>query len=751
MRLIDVILPLAISDSYTYEIPADIEYPQIGMRVLVPLGKKQVTGIVYRHRTEPVADTSIQIRPILAILDATPIVTPNQLWLWEWISQYYLCTMGEVMAAALPAGIIDDNYKARTVTYMDWEQGMTYDQALTLIQRSPKQRTMLQYFVEHYQPNKGVERRELIEGSGESPAILRALVEKHILQEVKSSVSRLIPYQGTIKPAFALNDKQQRAYQHIIAAWTQHNTVLLHGVTSSGKTEIYIHLIQEQLAQGKQVLYLVPEIALTTQLTERLRCIFGDQLYVYHSRFSSDERVEIYNEIKNNIDGQTPKAKLILGARSSVFLPFQSLGLIIVDEEHDSSYKQQDGTPRYHARSVAIMMGHHYHCHVLLGTATPSIESYYNAYQEHKYGLVTLAERHAGIQLPTIQCIDLKRQYHRKEMYDHFSDPLVERIREVLEKGKQVILFRNRRGYSSYIQCSKCGQVLKCVNCDVSLTLHKHRFIQIGEEQLTCHYCGHTQTKPSQCPTCGGEWKEIGFGTERIEDELYTLFPKARVGRMDLDTTRNKNAHQDLINQFAQHQLDILIGTQMVTKGLDFDNVSLVAVLNADSLLNTPDFRSHETAFQMLEQVAGRAGRRGERGEVIIQTFMPDHPIFAFLSQHDYVGLYQHQIAERQLFHYPPFYRLIDITLKHRNNDRLLAASTLLQERLQQVFGHRCSPIIIPSVARMHNTYLRHILLRIEGHADIQRAKQLLMESIHYVQSLRNCLGTIIIPDVDPM
>ena len=491
---------------------------------------------------------------------------------------------------------------------------------------------------------------------------------------------------------------------------------------------------------------------------------------MYHSRFSNAERVEIYHEVRGEEHPKTQafsgaplrledggerllgdkairreaKGRVILGARSAIFLPFKDLGLIIVDEEHEPSYKQQDPAPRYHARSAAIMMAGWYGAKVLLGTATPSVESYYNAVTG-KYGLVEMTERYKGLQLPRITMVDLQRQYHRKEMYGHFADPVVFRIREEIARGKQVILFQNRRGYAPYLQCTHCGEVPKCPNCDVSMTYHK------GNNTLVCHCCGHSMQAPRLCPKCQNEYKAQGFGTERLEEEIQTLFPSARVARMDLDTTRKKDGHQQIIDQFARHEVDILIGTQMVTKGLHFDGVSLVVVLQADSLLNQPDFRSYEHGFQMLEQVSGRAGRTGAQGEVMIQTFDPKNPVFEYLKNHDYQSLYTQQVEERKIFNFPPFHRMIVLTLKHRDSARLTAASEMLQAQMQSVFGQRVSGVIVPSVARLQNMHVRQIRLMVEVGANVAKAKHLLREQIRTVQQQAACKGTVIYADVDPM
>ena len=748
--LYDIILPLAIADVYTYNIPealltiANRQSPITGCRVLVPLGKKSIIGIIYRKH-EGELPANVKVRDVLQIVDDTPIVTAEQLKLWEWLSSYYMCTLGEVMAAALPSEIIDDNYSAATTQYIQLSPAYlakaAQEQLLGELKRAKKQEQLVRDFLRLAQ-NYQVERRVLLEQTGVSGAILRTLIDKGIFLEEERPISRLRQYNGEIQQPHPLDSQQSRAIAEIQESWREKNVTLLHGVTSSGKTEVYIHLIEEVLQQGKQVLYLVPEIALTTQLTDRLQAVFGDKLVVYHSKFSNAERVEIYHEVKG--ERREAKGRVILGARSAIFLPFNNLGLIIVDEEHEPSYKQQDPAPRYHARSAAIMMAGWYGAKVLLGTATPSIESYHNALSG-KYGLVEMTERFQGLQLPQITMIDLQRQYHRKEMYGHFADPLVYRIREELAKGKQVILFQNRRGYAPFLQCPSCGEVPKCPNCDVSMTYHK------ANRTLVCHCCGHSTSAPNHCPKCKTEYRTQGFGTERLEEEIQGLFPEARVLRMDLDSTRKKDAYQTIIDRFAKHEVDILIGTQMVTKGLHFNDVSLVAVLQADSLLNQPDFRSYEHAFQMLEQVSGRAGRTGSQGEVMIQTFDPKNSLYQHLIQHDYQGLYAEQIAERKAFGFPPYHRMIMLTLKHRDMQRLTASSDMLQQRLQQAFGSRVSGVILPSIARTQNMYVRQIRLTIEATANIARAKEMVREQIRWVQEQTQCKGVIVLPDVDPM
>ena len=737
-----------------------MQYPPIGVRVLVPLGRKTITGVVYRPHEGALPDT-VKLREVLDILDEQPVVTAYQLRLWEWLSQYYMCTMGEVMAAALPSGIIDDDYKALTTQYIQLSpthlDPRQQELTLSLLTRAKSQHKLLETFLSMSRnqntgmPDAGypmpVERRALLEASGVGSAVLRTMMDKGIFCEQERTVSRLRDYTGETHTPHTLDTQQQRAVEQIRQSWQQKPVTLLHGVTSSGKTEVYIHLIHEMLQQGKQVLYLVPEIALTTQLTDRLQAVFGNQVVVYHSRFSSDERVEIYSSLSPIASSPS---RLILGARSAIFLPFSNLGLVIVDEEHEPSYKQQDPAPRYHARSAAIMMAQWYGAKVLLGTATPSIESYHNAVSG-KYGWVEMTERFRGLQLPKITMVDLQRQYHRKEMYGHLADPVVFRMREELARGKQVILFQNRRGYAPFLQCPQCGEVPKCPNCDVSMTYHK------SNNTLVCHSCGCTQSsianRPlpiAHCPKCGTAWKLRGIGTERLEEEIHGLFPHARVARMDLDSTRKKDAYQQIIDRFAQHEVDILIGTQMVTKGLHFDGVSLVVVLQADSLINQPDFRSAEHAFQMLEQVSGRAGRTGTAGEVMIQTFDAKNPLFTLLSKHDYRGLYEQQVSEREMFCFPPFHRLIVLSLRHRDERRLERGSVVLMEALRKVFGARVSGVITPLVSRRQNQYIRQLRLRVEQGANVQRAKQLLRAELDAFLRQSDGKGTVVAIDVDP-
>ena len=644
--------------------------------MLVPLMAKEVRGVVLRTHTEPVDPAfAAKIRPFIRVLDEAPVVPREQLALWQWMSAYYMCTLGEVMSAALPGGL-----------------------------------------------------------------------DKRLTDPPKRRRTAIPPYTGPVEPAHSLTPAQQKSVDEIEGFWSSgKDIVLLHGVTSSGKTDIYIHLIRSQLEQGKNVLYLVPEIALTTQLTSRLQHVFGDRLIVYHSRLTDAEREQRYRELSRvRPESAAGHPYVVIGARSAVFMPVPEIGIVIVDEEHEPSYKQEEPAPRYHARSAAIMLAKEHGAKVLLGTATPSLESYYLA-QKGVYGLVEITERFGGAELPEIRLVDLRRQYERKEMYGHFSDPLIAQIRRVLAEGKQVILFQNRRGYAPQIQCTSCGQPPRCVQCDVPMTLH------LRDKEMRCHYCGYHSPIPDLCPHCGGEYKTIGFGTERIEDEIQTFFPDARVLRMDLDTTRNRSAYQDIINAFANHECDILVGTQMVTKGLHFDDVRLVAVLNADPLFNQPDFRAYERAYQMLEQVAGRAGRKGTKGEVWIQTFDTANLVLQMVQHHDYASLYNHQIAERKMFNYPPFYRLIRLQLRHAKQQQVHLAAAELQTYLTRIFGPRVSGVIIPSVERVQAYYIRELTLRIEQGANMAEAKRRVREAIAYVSSVSSGKNVKIIADVDPL
>jgi len=586
-----------------------------------------------------------------------------------------------------------------------------------------------------------VSKKELLERTGVSAAVLNGLVERGAMEIYVKEIGRLDVSEIQTSEQYELNDFQQEAYLEIEKQFLEKQVVLLHGVTSSGKTELYIQLINKVLAEGKQVLYLVPEIALTTQLTSRLKRVFGRRLGVYHSKFSDAERVEIWNNVLTD-----KTYDVIIGVRSSIFLPFRQLGLIIVDEEHESSYKQYDPAPRYHARNAAIMLASMHGAKTLLGTATPAVETYYNALTG-KFGLVELNQRHEEMDMPEILVVDSKEAYRKKQMESHFTPLLLEKITKALQNSEQVILFQNRRGYAPYIECKACAYVPHCKNCDVSLTVHK------VFNTLTCHYCGYTEPIPNICPACGtpGTLSTKGFGTEKIEDEIKLIFPEARVSRMDLDTTRSKKSYEKIITDFEQQKVDILIGTQMVSKGLDFERVSLVGILNADNMLNFPDFRAHERAYQLMAQVSGRAGRKNKRGTVVLQTSSPEHPIIGQVIRNDYKAMFNTQCEERKLFRYPPYFRMIQIVMRHRDPKVLTHAANRMAADLRAVFGARVLGPNVPSVSRIQNLYIKHILLKFEVEASPERAKELLRQITNQVLAEPQFKAVWINLDVDPM
>ena len=615
-----------------------------------------------------------------------------------------------------------------------------------LQRRAPKQLDLLMRYLELSGSLGGssvreVSKAELLQRAQATPAVFNGLVEKGILEIYKQEVGRLDNSAvADLQPLNPLNVHQEKAYHAIINVFHQKNVCLLYGVTASGKTEIYIHLIAETIRRGRQVLYLLPEIALTAQITARLRRVFGARLGIYHSKFPDAERVEIWQK---QLSGQD--YDIILGVRSSVFLPFRRLGLVIVDEEHENTYKQQDPAPRYHARNAAIMLASYYGAKTLLGTATPSLESWYNA-GTGKYGLVELKERYTQIQLPEILPVDIKELQHKKRMNGPFSPLLLQHIREALEQHAQVILFQNRRGFAPMVECHTCGWVPRCKNCDVSLTYHK------GLRQLTCHYCGYTMPVPRRCPACEGtDLRSRGFGTEKIEDDIRVLFPEARVARMDLDTTRTRAAYERILADFEQGRTDILIGTQMVSKGLDFEHVNVVGILNADTMLNYPDFRAYERAFQLMAQVAGRAGRKDKRGRVVLQTKSIDHPIIAQVMANDFEGMASGQLAERQMFRYPPYYRLVYVYLKHRDEALLDVMAHAMAERLRAVFADRVLGPDKPPVARVQTLFIRKIVVKIETTASLSRVRQWLVEVQREVQSDERFRSLLVYYDVDPM
>lgn len=642
------------------------------------------------------------------------------------------------------------SYKPRVEVRVRLTEGMqaeeTVHRLFDTLARAPKQLALLMKYIElsgwsgEKKNPKEVSRKALLDATGATNSVFNGLVEKHIFETYTFEIGRLSEGPVETVGLNPLSMAQQRAYTEILAHFHQKNVCLLHGVTASGKTEIYIHLIQQVIQAGKQVLYLLPEIALTTQITERLRRVFGNRLGIYHSKFPDAERVEIWRKQLTDQDYD-----VILGVRSSVFLPFRRLGLVIVDEEHENTYKQQEPAPRYHARNAAIMLASMFGAKTLLGTATPSIETYYNAVNG-KYGWVQLTERHQQIQLPHIEVVDIKELARKKRMTAQFSPLLLQKIREALDQKEQVILFQNRRGFAPMIECRTCGWVPKCKNCDVSLTYHK------GLNQLTCHYCGYTYQVPKSCPACGGvELMNRGFGTEKIEDDIKLIFPEARVARMDLDTTRTRTAYERIIADFEEGKTDILIGTQMVSKGLDFDRVSVVGILNADSMLNYPDFRSYERAFQLMAQVAGRAGRKNKQGLVVLQTKSPDLPLIHQVVANDYSGLYQTQIDERRLFKYPPFYRLIYVYLKHRKEGVLEQAADLMAGYLRNGLGDRVLGPDRPPVSRIQTLFIRKIVVKIEQQASMSKVREYLQQVQRAIIEDERFRSLLVYYDVDPM
>ncbi len=804
-----VILPLALPTTYTYAIPEHFsDLIKVGVRVEVNLGKKKkYAGIIKEITTQK---PPYPTKEILNVLDEEPVLYPEQLKLWHWISNYYMCSEGEVMIAALPAhfklssetillyneeneydftdlnddeyivaealsikkeikiteiqelldvthvypvikNLIDKNicrvweqmtekYKAKLENYVILHPTYHNEEALSEKlndwKGAPKQMELLLAYL-HLQKTQGeVIQSELLKKAGATPAQLKGLVQKDILLVEKRSVDRIKVLPKTVQLDFELSEAQNDAYQAIGDKLKEKNVCLLHGITSSGKTQIYIRLMETYFSAGKQVLYLLPEIALTTQIIRRLQKHFGGNIAIYHSKFNNNERVELWNKIK------TGEVKMVVGARSALFLPFQQLGLVIVDEEHDGSYKQQEPAPRYNARDTAIFYASLFNAKVLLGSATPSVESYYNAYH-HKYGLVELNDRFGGIQLPAIEIVDT-RQMSKKEKV-MLSPPLKDAIQNALDKNKQVILFQNRRGYNPYMICGTCGFIPQCIHCSVSLTLHKF------SNRLHCHYCASTYPKLITCPGCGSnEWLEKNFGTEKIEELLDEEFPNHKVGRMDVDNVRGKTDHDNLIQAFEQHRLDILVGTQMVVKGLDFDNVSLVGILDADGLLSFADFRVNEKAYQLMEQVSGRAGRKGEQGKVMIQASNVQHPILQMLLQHDYKRFYEEEIAGRQQFFYPPFSRIILLTLRHKDKIRVTEAADHLAASLKQDLKNHIIGPADPVVNRVRNQYLKEILIKLPKEPGLlNRYKSAIHNHISLLHSEKKYRSVFVVADVD--
>lgn len=777
LYFIEVVLPLAVSKTFTYQVSeAEFHYIQIGMRVAVPFGKTKIyTALVLDKTNTP--PHLYEAKEIHQILDEKPVVNSHQIEHWKWIASYYMCSLGEVFRSALPSGYIlesetiisakenaeidsnelkddeylilealksqssitvqdvikilgkktvfpiinrllakgalvlqeeiSEQYKPKLVRYIKLHESFLQQEQLAelleVLSKAKKQRELvLHYFQLQAREKAPISVKKLIETSGSTSAVVKSLVDKTIFEEYYIAQDR-VAFDKDEDSQFTLSEAQQLAFDSIQENFKTFDVNLLHGVTASGKTEIYIKLLEQYIKEGKQVLFLLPEIALTTQLVQRLTAYFGNEVAVFHSKYTNNERIEVWNQVLKN----SQKAKVVIGVRSALFLPFSNLGCIIVDEEHEQTFKQHDPAPRYHARDAAIVLAKQQGAKVVLGSATPSLESYYNV-QSNKYGLTELKVRYGNVVLPEIQLVDLKDKYFRKKMSGHFSDELLEEITETLSKGEQVILFQNRRGFSPYVECMTCGHVPHCPSCDVSLTYYKFK------NQLRCHYCGHSIANPTHCHSCQSvDVTSKGFGTEQIEMELKTLFPEKNIGRMDQDTTRGKFGFEKIIDSFKNREIDVLVGTQMLAKGLDFDNVTLVGILNADNLLNQPNFRAYERAYQMMMQVSGRAGRSEKKGKVVIQTYNPYHNTIQQVLGNDYAGMYKEQIYERQNFKYPPFFRLIKLTLKHRDFDKLKEGSMWLYNVLSQNLDMPVLGPEEPAINRIRNEYIRTIMVKI--------------------------------------
>lgn len=813
-NFIDVIIPIPLKKLFTYSVTAsESEFLERGMRVAVPFGKSKVyTGIVFKIHQE--APTAYEAKDIQQILDDHPVVNEKQLGLWQWIADYYLCTLGDAMRAALPSAfilesettiiknkektideselkddeflvydalnhqsslkihdivnILDKNnvlsvinrlidkdaiiveeeiyekYKPKLVRYVKLHANFSAEaslhQLLDDLSRAPKQRDVIMtLFSISAKTKKPIKVTDLVTESGASSSIIKSLIDKGVLEEYHIQIDR-VQYSGEENEASkTLNDYQEKALTEIKTSFETFNTTLLHGVTSSGKTEVYVKLIEDVLAKGKQVLYLLPEIALTTQLITRLQNYFGEQVAVFHSKYSSHERVEVWNHVLKN----SAKAQIVLGARSSIFLPFKELGLIIVDEEHEQSFKQFDPAPRYHARDTAVVLAHMHKAKILLGSATPSLESFFNA-KQNKYGFVEIKQRYNDVLMPDIELVDIKEAHRKKLMKGHFSDRLILEMNETLAEGQQIILFQNRRGFSPIIECNTCGHSPQCPNCDVSLTYHQYR------KQLRCHYCGYAMAMLKDCKACGSsELDNKGFGTEQIEAEAKLLFPNYKVGRMDLDTTRGKYGYEKIITSFELQEVDILVGTQMLTKGLDFRNVKLVGVMNADNMLNFPDFRAHERSFQLMLQVSGRAGRTDKRGKVLIQTYNPHHNILQQVSTNNYVDMFKEQMDDRYNYKYPPVYKQIKITLKHKDYNKVEVASNWLAKSLRQFFKDNVLGPESPPIARIRNQFHKNILIKIPKQQSLAKTKEAIIKVNNSFFSVKDFRSVRIILNVD--
>jgi primosomal protein N' (replication factor Y) len=813
MFFIEVILPLSLAKTFTYRVSeAEFHFIKKGMRVAVPFGKSKIyTALVLDiHENAP---TLYEAKEIHQILDERPIATEIQIKHWLWVANYYMCGIGDVYRGAFPTGLllesetivshkpdvvvndselsddefliyealqhqsslkvqeiasilnrknilpilqkliardiifleeeIKESYKPKLVRYVKLHSKYETDQGLgsllDILKNDKQKEIVLAYFQISASEKKPVTVKKLVEVSGSSSSVVKTLVKNEILEEYLLQQDRVLFTGEKSEKELLLSEAQQNAFTAIKQSLTEKEVCLLHGVTSSGKTEIYIKLIEEYLHTGRQVLYLLPEIALTTQLVSRLRLHFGDKVAVFHSKYSNNERVEVWKQTLEN----SKKAQIVIGARSALFLPFNDLGLLIVDEEHEQTFKQTDPAPRYHARDAAIVLANFHNAKVLLGSATPSIETYFNT-QNDKYGLVTLTERYKNVRMPEVVLVDLKDKHFRKRMTGHFSDLLIEEITEALSLGEQVILFQNRRGYSPIIECLTCGHVPHCQQCDVSLTYHKFK------NQLRCHYCGYAIAKPTNCHSCSSiDLTTKGFGTEQIEQELASLFPKAKTARMDQDTTRGKFGFEKIIDTFKNREIDILVGTQMLAKGLDFDNVSLVGIMNADNMLHHPDFRAFERSFQMMTQVAGRAGRSEKQGKVVIQTYNPNHNTIQQVTNHNYNGMYKEQLYDRQIYKYPPYFRIIKLTIKHKDFDKLKEGSMWLYQVLSQNLNIPVLGPEEPAISRIRNEYIRTILIKIPQNMHLGNTKKTIQKMLNSFEAVAQYRAIKVVVNVD--
>ncbi len=816
----EVILPLSLHEKYTYRVPETLQSAlKQGQRVIVQFGKKRLYSALVFSVTTTKPD-NIDIKDIHQILDEKPVVFAINFQLWEWISKYYCCTLGDVFRAALPTGLkmesksklfltgIEDeieisekenlvlnainnediylselqkrlglnfsysalkSLQAKNLIYFEEKVSSKYkpkteafvklhpsvksaellESRLDELKKAKKQAALILHFCNKanvFENNlKGtVSKKELFEGTNFSSALVNELCRKNMLVQFEKQVSRIETEKTVQVEINLLNKHQKEALLQIKTAFQTRQVALIHGITASGKTEIYIHLIDEIIKTGKQALYLVPEIALTTQIIRRLKKVFGEKVGIYHSKLNSQERVEIWEKVLLFDENPEKAYQVVLGARSSVFLPFSKLGVVIVDEEHENSFKQFDPAPRYNARDMAVLLGSQHNAKVLLGSATPSFESYFNSLTG-KYALVNLFKRHSEMELPEIIVADVKRAVRKKQMHSVLTPELYAQINSALANNEQIILFQNRRGYSPYVECFSCGWIPKCQNCDVSLTYHKNN------NRLTCHYCGFNQSLPDSCKSCGSaEIKTRGFGTEKIEDEIKSLFKNARIARMDLDTTRNKHSFEKIIKNLENRKTDILVGTQMVTKGLDFEHVSVVGILNADNLINFPDFRAHERAFQLISQVAGRAGRKHKRGTVVIQTSQPEHDLIGLIKSQNYVGFWNLQLDERKLFKYPPLYKLIKIVIKHKNVSTVGRASEIVAGELRKIKSVVVLGPEFPLISRIQLWYQKEIWLKFDRNNNSAQIKSWILHAIQTAKQSPQNSNCIINVDVDP-